>query len=359
MRLVTAIPFALLSLIPPALADGPSFDCDKAAAPAEHLICADSELVRLDGLMGETYNARRTSLPDAQRKALLDQQRDWLKTRLTRCGIPTQGGEPNKQQHWAWASCLADRYRERLAVLGVNDPVPQQPNEAGFIHPLCLLRAVGSIGGESDATPTALQACNTAYHHIPVEKVDGGGWSSPAGGVFPESVTYEIVGKLPSGHEVVEVHYWGGGTGQFSSVFELTRKGDTLIGTPVAAGGDRCNGGISSTELVNGSTIRVTFLATASELFSAALQNSPENVSDGLPYCAVCCYGTITQDFAPEAKTGQLVSVTVDGENETPEDEPKQLCLDRVLGITKGKSKSFTIKEMQAYAQRYIKECVK
>lgn len=353
-----AIAALLLTTTTPALADGPSFDCDKAAAPAEHLICGDSELVRLDALLGETYGKRRAALAAAERKALLDQQRDWLKNRLQRCGIAAQGGEPEEQQRWAWAPCLAERYRERLAALGVSDAAPQQPADAGFVHPLCLLRAVGSIVGDGDATPTPIQTCNTAYRHVPVEKVDGGGWSSPAGGVYPESVTYQPVGTVRDG-EVVEVHYWGGGTGQFSSVFKLARKGDVLTSTLVAGGGDRCNGGIAETKVIQGDVVRVTSMATPLDLFSAVLPDQPDGVTGGLPTCAICCYATTTMDFAPGSQTGRLVSVTIDGENETPDDEPGQRCLDRVLVVTKGKSRTLTADEARAGAKRYVKECVK
>lgn len=358
MRLIVLATAAILSLAAtPARADGPSFNCDKAGAPAEHLICADGELIRLDALLGETYSKRRSATPEAQRKALLDQQREWLKSRLLRCGITSQGGEPDEQQKWAWAACLADRYRERLAVLGVTDPAAREPTASGYIHPLCLQRAIGSVVGDNDAKPTPRQACNNAHRHIPVEAFEGDGWSAMGGGVDRESISYRRVGTLADGAEVIQVHFWGGGTGQFSGIYKLNRKGDTLIGSPLAGGGDRCNGGITETQVLRGDVVRVTHMATAADLFGALLPESSTG-SDALPACAICCYATTTVDYPP-GQPGQLVSVTIDGENDTPDDEPALRCLNRVFGMVKGKSRTLTATEARTTARRYIKECVK
>jgi uncharacterized protein YecT (DUF1311 family) len=348
---------ALLVTVRSALAANPSFDCDKANAPAERLICGDSELVRLDALMGETYARRRAGLGDAERKSLLEQQRAWLKGRLAQCGIPAQGGEPEEKQIWAWAPCLADRYRERLSALGVADPAPKLPADAGFVHPLCMLRVVGSVVGEDEPAPTPLQACNNAYRHIPVDRDDPAGFSAARGGILPESVTYHLVGALADGGQVVTVDYWGGGTGQFSSVYKLVRNGDILTGSLITVGGDRCNGGVNDVKVVDGRTVRVSFNGSPYDLAAQVLADAEQ--ASALPSCAICCTGTATREFSPGDKEGRLIELTVEHDRDIANDEKALLCLNRILGLSGGQSVTLGADKARAAFQRYVKECAK
>lgn len=86
-----------------------SFDCTKAASAAEHAICGDVKLARLDRQMADTYRSLITDdgheQPPEKTKA---EQRDWLKTRTTACRAET--GD-------ALTGCLTGLYRARLAVL--------------------------------------------------------------------------------------------------------------------------------------------------------------------------------------------------------------------------------------------------
>jgi uncharacterized protein len=72
-----------------AVADGPSFDCGKAKAPIELLVCDDPELIRLDGLVGQAY-ASTLAESDAK-ETLTTEQRAWLASRFERCRIPKTG----------------------------------------------------------------------------------------------------------------------------------------------------------------------------------------------------------------------------------------------------------------------------
>ncbi len=80
--LLTCMP-AALGLAGTALAAAPSFDCKKAEAQIEQLVCKDDTLARLDRettrLYGLALDAR--SLPTAQKKSLLADQRGWIKGR--------------------------------------------------------------------------------------------------------------------------------------------------------------------------------------------------------------------------------------------------------------------------------------
>lgn len=351
-RLAVILP--LLLLTNPAAADDPSFNCEKASTPAEYLICGDSELVRLDALLGETWGKVRGAASEAQKKAMLVEQRDWLKSRLERCGMPSKGSEPEEQQAWDWAPCLAERYRERLAALGVTDPAPTAA-PAGIIHPLCVMQATGSPMGEGDGKPTSLSACSRAYRHIPVEKNDDGSYASVFGGFFRQSFGYLPSGTLPDGSTVILVQSWGGGTGQFSSVYQIKRKGDVLTGGFLAGGGDRCNSGVVSVELLGGKTLRLVQNTTPSEFVSVAAPELVDTAAGDLPSCAICCYGTVTIDYTVGGDAGTLVSAKL--EDPEIEDEPSLVCLNKVVGLKKGKTLEIAAEQATAAARRFGKDC--
>lgn len=77
-----------------------SFDCGKAAAGAEKLICADPELSRLDENLAAAYHRARESAHDPV--AFREQQRRWLSDVRQRCSD---------------ANCLKAAYTERIAQL--------------------------------------------------------------------------------------------------------------------------------------------------------------------------------------------------------------------------------------------------
>lgn len=100
-----------------------SFDCAKAAAPVELLICGDDEMAALDREMGELYKSYRSTLSADGRKDLLQQQRKWLKGRLTQCGIPASG-KINGGKRAEARDCLAELFRQRNIALG-GAPAPR------------------------------------------------------------------------------------------------------------------------------------------------------------------------------------------------------------------------------------------
>lgn len=76
-----AILAAALSLSAAPQASQPSFNCSRASSPAEHAICADARLGRLDRRLAERYAAVRRALAPAMREALLRDQRWFLGAR--------------------------------------------------------------------------------------------------------------------------------------------------------------------------------------------------------------------------------------------------------------------------------------
>jgi uncharacterized protein YecT (DUF1311 family) len=108
-------PFLLAPLLlasAPALAQ--SFDCKKAAAPVERLICADSALQKLDSDLAEELRAALDrSL--AEREKLLAEERQWVAERDKKCPVPK--GELVPAAREATAQCLRGAYTARVAAV--------------------------------------------------------------------------------------------------------------------------------------------------------------------------------------------------------------------------------------------------
>jgi hypothetical protein len=103
-------------------------------------------------------------------------------------------------------------------------------------------------------------------------------------------VYYRYIGSH-EGREVILVNVSGGGTGQFSFVLGMKRKGDKLIEDKDYAGGDRCNGGINEVVIKNGKVI-ITENVTPSDLYELAEVQPPNGlkayeVLDGTPHACL------------------------------------------------------------------------
>lgn len=72
----------------PRTTERPSFDCSKAKAPIELLICSDADLARWDARLGQAYNLKSGQLAEPERRVLLQEQRQWATLRRTKCAIP-------------------------------------------------------------------------------------------------------------------------------------------------------------------------------------------------------------------------------------------------------------------------------
>ena len=65
----------------------PSFVCSKARTAAARLICADGELVRLDGQLGEVFQNRKAQLSPADASAFVADELAWIRDRNTSCDL--------------------------------------------------------------------------------------------------------------------------------------------------------------------------------------------------------------------------------------------------------------------------------
>jgi uncharacterized protein len=82
--------FLALSIGAPSASFGatPSFNCIRATAPVEKLICADDRLARLDTQLNSLYEKRRDALAGASRSAFIKSQHEWL-SRRNSCYAPS------------------------------------------------------------------------------------------------------------------------------------------------------------------------------------------------------------------------------------------------------------------------------
>lgn len=120
LRWCTGLLIALLSLCLAVKVQGASFDCEKAGTEVEKLICADSELSKLDEEMGKTYAEalKEFSVPEA----LKLRQRQWFKRRdaCVDRGLPKY-----------IMQCVKEIYQQRLAeikgLMKFDQPCPELP----------------------------------------------------------------------------------------------------------------------------------------------------------------------------------------------------------------------------------------
>lgn len=162
---------AAVALASMAFAASPSFDCSRASAPIERLICSSDQLADLDGKLGAAFRESRERLDEAARAASLAEQRRWLQSRLSQCRVPATGELPAPAADAA-RQCLADLYQARIAA------VQAPPKEAP---------AGQSAGGQQPGAPSPVSnpppsksVANTAAPPKPAPTAAGATPAPPA-----------------------------------------------------------------------------------------------------------------------------------------------------------------------------------
>jgi len=97
-------------------ASAASFDCNKAKAPIELMICADPELSQEDEALGRQFKTGRLALTGEVAKSYVEAQKAWLKQRYATCNIPTFDSISNEQSSQI-ITCLKQAYSARIAAL--------------------------------------------------------------------------------------------------------------------------------------------------------------------------------------------------------------------------------------------------
>lgn len=96
----------------PLLAQAASFDCAKASAPVDQLICASPALSELDEKLAAAFKQSKAQT-GTDGPALLAQQRQWLRGRQAACSVP----QPLPNDKTALTACLSQQYQDRLQAL--------------------------------------------------------------------------------------------------------------------------------------------------------------------------------------------------------------------------------------------------
>ncbi len=120
----------------PVVNSGASFDCSKAKSTLEVLICSDNRLSNLDGQVGNLYSRARESAYDNQplKDDLLNQQREFLKSRLEFCEIPTSI-TMDEYQTLKVINCLIEQYNQRVKTLQNYLAIDRYYEETSEISP--------------------------------------------------------------------------------------------------------------------------------------------------------------------------------------------------------------------------------
>ena len=67
-----------------------SFDCNRAHAPLETAICSDTKLGHADIVLGRVYASALKSAPNEVKTALIQDEKQWLKSIPEKCGLATR-----------------------------------------------------------------------------------------------------------------------------------------------------------------------------------------------------------------------------------------------------------------------------
>lgn len=94
-------------------APGPSFPCERAAAPQEKLVCSRRTIAKADLEMDSAYRRALDRLSPAGRRQLRLSQRAWLSFRNATCPL----GRRDPPHRRSTEACLESRYEERTDQL--------------------------------------------------------------------------------------------------------------------------------------------------------------------------------------------------------------------------------------------------
>ena len=206
-----------------------SFDCAKAKAPVEKMICSDAALSDLDGRLATTYRRALALAPNPESQRT--EQRSWLATERKKCTD---------------VACLKQAYQKRLAVLEVVAPPGRELTysftQAPFINPKIINDLGTSLADEGDQVVAVnLTDSETSNRYFCDLKIAKTGNRYPyvysqdppeSAGETPAEFGYRYVGRTASGVDVLFTSESGGGSGVFEGLMLVRiseeRTGPTL-----------------------------------------------------------------------------------------------------------------------------------
>ncbi len=129
------------------------FDCAKATRNVEQVICAEPDLANDDRDLSEIYRQALKSAASnpAQRRRLVQAQRDWLAQRDSHCISGTPPSDEKGSE--TTIACLKSQYENRMEALTNPSPesAPQAASAATYFDPI----SKGSLTFDSHADGTA------------------------------------------------------------------------------------------------------------------------------------------------------------------------------------------------------------
>lgn len=165
---------------------------------------------------------------------------------------------------------------------------------------------------------------------------------------------YKYLGKVGNLHVILS-KVGGGGSGQFSGIYGVERKGDIIQLKKEWAVGDRCNGAVKDASIIDG-RIQSSSYATYADLPDVVKNNSiPKELKESLSYCAVCCVAIVHSD------EDIVKGITLlDEEIEIAEENANNCLKNKLLAKAqkKGpKNLDLTIEELKAVIDDFAKTC--
>jgi len=118
-----------------ALAAAPSFDCTKATATVDRLICSNEFLSSLDATLADVYLKRRQRLAGDERSAFIAEQKSWLKKRDNVCGIDSKNTSIATNNNDQIIGCFAAVYQDRIvSIKNIDIPRYDLPKDFDSAH---------------------------------------------------------------------------------------------------------------------------------------------------------------------------------------------------------------------------------
>lgn len=178
-----------------------------------------------------------------------------------------------------------------LAIVGVcafahNANAIEIPSDFKYKGEAINARCFDVLGEVSDDSPRDLSKCSLER----LQKDDTLFGPDFIGGIGEDGVSYSYYKYLGKAYDV-DVIWWkgsGGGSGQFSAVLGVEKKGDTIRLRQASGAGDRCNFGIADASVKEG-RIHQSVYVTYADLPRLAHMPVPEAESKKLSASAASC----------------------------------------------------------------------
>lgn len=174
---------------------------------------------------------------------------------------------------------------------------------------------------------------------------------------------YRLITALPSNQYLIFTLNSSGGSGSFTALQTVERKGDTLKLVTLNTG-DRCNGGLSQVKITeNAVQYRVNITPFD---FIVLANDNPNHLKayDDLTSCAACCAGTVLHSrplnhIVDESTQSIDFSHYVSEEADNPNETSYQRCFSRLIRSYQQKNRTvLNLDELKAFVHLFNQKCV-